>query len=249
MRIQALSWQAKAPKQQDSLLITDNKTVRVIQHKGVISNTYEFTDNFLVAVADGIASSPYSGLVSKKLLTLLAEHFKDNTICFQKLQNALNNHFSQEKYQGAGSTLALAYYHLDKNYFEIRHLGDSRVYYFDSKDNKWLKLTDDHTYLNELKQEIRLDDNKEYASIYDVLYHYFCIDNDNQISHFTPKIVPYNQGDYLLLCTDGVFDVLNCKKWLSPTEFELKDWLLSMQKLLQNNGAWDNITLVLVKCE
>lgn len=123
MRIQALSWQAKAPKQQDSLLISDSKTVRVIQHKGVISNTYKFTDNFLVAVADGIASSPYSGLVSKKLLTLLAEHFKDNTICFQKLQNALNNHFSQEKYQGAGSTLALAYYHLDKNILKFAIWG------------------------------------------------------------------------------------------------------------------------------
>lgn len=38
MKIQALTWQAKAPKQQDCLLITD--------HKALISNEYRFDDDF-----------------------------------------------------------------------------------------------------------------------------------------------------------------------------------------------------------
>lgn len=137
---------------------------------------------------------------------------------------------------------------MDKHCFELRHLGDSRIYYFNNLKQEWLKLTDDHTYLNELKQEISLDDTKQYASSYDILYHYFYIDDENVISHFSPQYLSFNQGDYLLLCTDGVHDVLDCKKWLLPTEVELKDWLLSMQKLLQKNGAWDNMTMILVAC-
>lgn len=248
MKIQTLAWQAKDPKQQDSLLITDHKTARLIQDKAVISNEYQFDDDFLLAVADGIASSLYSGLVSKKLLALLSEQFKNNTLSLQKLQDELNHHFSQEKYQGAGSTLAMVYYHLDKNYFELRHLGDSRIYYFNHLKKEWQKLTDDHTYLNELKQEIPFDDTQEYASSYDILYHYFCIEDENVIKSFPPQTLSFNQGDYLLLCTDGVHDVLDCDKWLSPTGMELKDWLLSMQKLLQKNGAWDNMTMILVAC-
>lgn len=81
--------------------------MRLIQHKAMISSEYQFDDDFLLAVADGIASSPYSGLVSKKLLALLSKQFKNNAISFQKLQDDLNNHFTQEKYQGAGSTLAM----------------------------------------------------------------------------------------------------------------------------------------------
>lgn len=95
--IQALTWQAKAPKQQDSLLITNGDSVRVIQHKALISNEYHFETDFVVAVADGIAGSPYSGQVSKKLLEQLAEQFH-TAISFNALQDDLNNHFTQEKY-------------------------------------------------------------------------------------------------------------------------------------------------------
>lgn len=244
--IQALTWQAKAPKQQDSLLIRNGESVRVIQHKALISKEYAFDGDFIVAVADGIASSPYSGMVSKKLLALLAEQFS-TTISFNALQDDLNHHFSQEKYQGAGSTLAMAYYHCHKKQFEIRHLGDSRVYYFNAQKKQWQCLTTDHTYLNELKKETSLDEHKQYASSYDILYHYFCVEHDNTIAYFEPQYIQLNQGDYLLLCTDGVHDVLACESWLLPSEYALKEWLMAMQKLLQKNKAWDNMTMILLK--
>lgn len=244
--IQALTWQAKAPKQQDSLLITNGDSVRVIQHKALISNEYHFETDFVVAVADGIASSPYSGQVSKKLLERLAKQFH-TAISFNALQDDLNNHFTQKKYQGAGSTLAMAYYHTTKSQFEIRHLGDSRVYYFNGQKKEWRCLTTDHTYLNELKKEQTLDENKEYASSYDILYHYFCIESENTITYFEPQFIQLNQGDYLLLCTDGVHDVLSCENWLLPNELSLKEWLMAMQKLLQKNHAYDNMTMILIE--
>lgn len=74
--IQALTWQAKAPKQQDSLLITNGDSVRVIQHKALISNEYHFETDFVVAVADGIASSPYSGITLTNIKTNLKVHSK-----------------------------------------------------------------------------------------------------------------------------------------------------------------------------
>lgn len=246
MKIQAISWQAQASKQQDSFLISNGDICRIIQNKAIISKTYDFNTNFIIAVADGIASSPYSGLISKKLLTLLAEQFNKNIISFQTLQDELNHYFSQGKYQGAGSTLAMAYYHAHENIFELRHLGDSRIYHFNHMKKQWCKLTHDHTYLNELTQEIQLDKNQQYASSYDILYHYFCID-DNQFSCFPSQNIQLNTGDYLLICTDGVHDVLDSEHWLLPYEMSTKQWLSSMYKLLQQHKAWDNMTMILMQ--
>lgn len=249
MIVQALTWRAKAPKQQDSLLMSNGDDIaRIISHNSLISHTYQFSQqDFILAVADGIASSPYSGLVSQKLLFLLDKQFKEQAISFQELQNQLNDYFIKEKYQGAGSTLAMVHYQTQHQYFEIRHLGDSRVYHFNKQNNQWTTLTQDHTYLNELKQEIPLDNNQEYASSYDILYHYFCIDDGYRISYFAPQYLKLNTGDYLLLCTDGVHDVLSCEYWLAPHTDDLKSWLIAMQKLLHSKGAWDNITMILLK--
>lgn len=248
MIVQALTWRAKAPKQQDSLLISNGDDIaRIISHESLISRPYQFyQQDFILAVADGIASSPYSGLVSQKLLFLLDKQFKQQAISFQALQNQLNDYFIKEKYQGAGSTLAMVHYQAQYQHFQIRHLGDSRVYHFNKQNNQWTALTQDHTYLNELKQEIPLDNHQEYASSYDILYHYFCIDDEYHISYFPPQYLTLNTGDCLLLCTDGVHDVLSCEHWLAPYTDDLKSWLIAMQKLLHSKGAWDNITMILL---
>ena len=58
------------------------------------------------------------------------------------------------------------------------------------------------------------------------------------------------QNDVLLVCTDGVHDVMECTEW--PTlkvDMELRTWLLEMKELLHLNQAYDNVSMILVRAK
>ena len=56
------------------------------------------------------------------------------------------------------------------------------------------------------------------------------------------------EGDALLICSDGVHDVLECNHWkpLMP-ETPLKTWLLNMKTALHQNHSFDNVSMILIR--
>jgi hypothetical protein len=62
--MQALTWRAKPPIQQDAILIGN----KVIQHDGLISKRYLYQkdDDWCAAVSDGISSSPKAEQLLKR---------------------------------------------------------------------------------------------------------------------------------------------------------------------------------------
>lgn len=61
--------------------------------------------------------------------------------------------FSNHRYDGTATTLALVYRLMDGNQVTIKYIGDSRVYHvYLQRDNQWQCLTQDRTVLNELKK-------------------------------------------------------------------------------------------------
>ncbi|ANB91547.1 hypothetical protein MOVS_05620 [Moraxella ovis] len=139
-QIQALTWRGGMPYQQDAVLVN----TKIYQHKSVISTLGE-CDEFCVAVADGVASSPKSGITSRTLLQLVQTMYDEQgAVDFGVLQCRLNAALADKAgFEGSSSTLVCAY--TDNVGVMMRHLGDSRAYLY--RDG-WHGLTQDHSFIN-----------------------------------------------------------------------------------------------------
>ncbi len=109
---------------------------------------------------------------------------------------------SRSEYSGMGCTVAMVF--IDGNNIQACHIGDSRVYVINKKEI--VQVTTDHSVVTELVQAGKM--SKEEARRSDL---------KNQLTQalgISSSVRPeYNQrqvkkGDILLLCTDGLWDML-----------------------------------------
>lgn len=137
--------------------------------------------------------------------------------------------FINHRYNGAATTLVV-YRLMDGNQVTIKYIGDSRVYL--QRDNQWQCLTQDHTVLNELKKSRWYPAIKDLASAYDTLSNWLQIDTMATIClpHNTTQTTKIEQGDYLLLCTDGIYDLIALTQWgFIDSDTHLTDWLNALK--------------------
>lgn len=247
--MQGLTWKARSKYQQDAILI-ENK---VFQHDGLISKLYSHskTELWCIAVADGISNSPAAEQAAYTVLKALTQNRKLEPYEAFIIQQYLVDQLANKKNSfGASSTLALIHHGTGQGFLTIQHLGDSRVYLLSQRDQKWHCLTRDHNYLEELRDSCELRAGENYASIYGALLQYFCADPLHEVMDFTTTEEYLTENDALLVCTDGVHDVMECMKW--PTlkaDMELRMWLLEMKELLDSKQAYDNASMVLVRAK
>ncbi len=247
--MQGLTWKARSKYQQDAILI-ENK---VIQHDGLISKLYSHSEKeqWSIAVADGISNSPTANKASYTVLKALTQNNELDQYKTSAIQQYLVDQLANQKSSfGASSTLALIYNNARQGFVTIQHLGDSRVYLFSQHDQKWHCLTRDYNYLEQLRENGEVRAGENYASIYDALLQYFCADPLHEVMDFTIAEEFLTQNDALLVCTDGVHDVMECTEW-SPlkVDMELRTWLLEMKELLNFKQAYDNVSMVLVRAK
>jgi len=247
--MQGLTWKARSKYQQDAILI-ENK---VIQHDGLISKLYSHSETELwcVAVADGISNSPTADQAAYTVLNALTQNRKLEQYQAFAIQQYLVDQLANQKCSmGASSTLALIHNDTRQGFVTIQHIGDSRVYLFSQHDQKWHCLTRDHNYLEQLRENGEVKEGENYASIYDALLQYFCADPLHEVMDFTIAEEFLTQNDVLLVCTDGVHDVMECTEWPSlKADMELRTWLLEMKELLHSKQAYDNVSMVLVRAK
>ena len=247
--MQGLTWKARSKYQQDAILI-ENK---VIQHDGVISKRYCHSEQekWCVAVADGISNSPTADKAAYTVLNALTQNREAGQYQALAIQQYLVDQLANQKSSfGASSTLALIYNDARQGFVKIQHIGDSRVYLFSQHDQKWHCLTRDDNYLEELRENGEVRAGENYASIYDALLQYFCADPLHEVMDFTIAEEFLTQNDALLVCTDGVHDVMECTEWPPLiVDMELRTWLLEMKELLHLKQAYDNVSMVLVRAK
>lgn len=244
-QIQAVTWRGGMAHQQDAVLIAP----KVYQHKGLMSRCYK-AKQFCAAVADGVSSSPYSALASRTLLKLTAAMYADSgAVDFAELQHQLNQALTDDQHVGASSTLVCAY--AMDNGVALKHLGDSRAYYYDR--TSWRCLTADHSFMNELKADGMVS-HDEYASCYGALMGYFSVDrmaDASTVEMASHRTLRLQAGECLLLCSDGFSEILDGRFLPMDNQVSLKDWLSdSINQIRQNKPKWplDNISAVLVRC-
>ena len=227
---------------------------------------------FCVAVADGVAQSnlsQYASLSAVKAVKKLWKNYQlnQNQSAFMSMQSIYEQIANApSKNRGAMTTLALAYRLNDRDEIVIKHVGDSRVYLQrddGQSQNGWRCITRDHNLLNQLvddnaETEGRAADFGEYnklgmATALYTITDYLTIDNDeisNPMPSYDSQILQVKAGDCLVVCSDGVHDLVSCEEWSTIDEqTDLQDWLKNLRKQIyvSQGRAYDNVTVIVIR--
>ena len=148
--------------------------------------------------------------------------------------------------KGMGTTVVVV--KLEEDNAMIAHVGDSRMYLI--RKNKITQITKDHTVVEEY---IRLG----LLTLQEALYH----PNRHMLSRalgvsydidVDVADIQIAEGDIIILCTDGLTNMLSEKEILSaitelmPSPEKITDRLIT---LANNHGGIDNITVITICIE
>ena len=146
--------------------------------------------------------------------------------------------------KGMGTTIILAW--IIDNKIHLVWCGDSRAYIF-NKDSGLRRISKDHSYVQQLVDAGKLDEESAFNH-----------PNSNIITRClgdyrgkaNPEYKSYilSQGDYVLLCTDGLCGICRDEKILEVFNTNSEDIEVCKQQLISdalNAGGYDNVTVAL----
>ncbi|PID56687.1 serine/threonine protein phosphatase [candidate division KSB3 bacterium] len=150
-------------------------------------------------------------------------------------------------YRGMGTTLTAAV--LKGNMLYYGHVGDSRLYLIRSGSRSIQQLSKDHTLVNKFIEEGKLTTEEAAQEDSNVLSQ--ALGAVPKIHVETGEYGPLEAGDLLLLCSDGLSDLV--------ADAKIRDIILGSPGLddacrrliakANQNGGQDNITVVLIAAE
>ena len=268
----AITFQGNASNglQQDAFFFVDD----YYQEALGITPVRQCDGAFCVAVSDGVAESnlsQYASLKTVKTVKQLWQNYLENSnqspvMDISKIYEKVAT--LPKRFYGASATLALVYRAFAKDNHPhssvvIKHIGDSRVYHFSANTKTWRCLTRDHNLLNQLIDEKAGNENRpvdfsEYnqvgmASPLYALTDCLIADSDldnNPMPTFDSQTLKVSSDDCLVVCTDGVHDLVPCEEWQSIDKHtDLQVWLKQLRKQIyaSEGRAYDNATAILVK--
>ena len=261
----AITFQGNASnnRQQDAFFFIDD----YYQERLGVTVVKSISPPFCLAVSDGVASSNYSQHCSKAVVKSIK-----SLIDRQQPLNAINIHnvISETKHSakryGAAATLAMLEVKSEQGGIQgkITHVGDSRVYRLTSGSSQWECLTRDQNLLNDLiDEQIQAEGRQAQMSDYNqagmagMLYgitECFSLSTKDGFNAEAPQnevtTIEINTGDSLVVCTDGIHDLVPSDEWgLIDEHTDLQKWLLALKtQVYQSEGkAYDNGTAIVVR--
>lgn len=191
----------------------------------------------LVSVADGVGGYPYGKETSEKVnRMLLSEPFEKD---LKDMVETINNNICEKEEHGYTTISALKI--TGKSRGSIVSVGDSRVYR--GRGTEWTCLTRDDS----MREFFGVFYSKEEARKRSYLT--ACIGMNRQ--EICQRDIFLKEGDWYLLCTDGVYDSIfewNLNKFTSPVT-EPGECMLEFLKRLCSLGGFikDNATIVVIE--
>ena len=235
--------------------VTDNGIVRSMnQDTYVISKSDKY---LVVAVCDGMggekAGDVASGITASDFADSCLLEIKNNTNINSVLINACkvaNSHvyglsLSNPDYSGMGSTLVGGIISRD-GACSIVNVGDSRAYYISRRQKKITRITKDHSYVQCLVDRgIITPAEAKYHKLRNAIT--MAVGTEAHIDPDCYK-VKLSGGDVLLLCSDGVHNVIEDNELLEIVLEHTKEELIcrAIVNLALYRGAPDNITVCTV---
>ena len=201
--------------------------------------------HFIVGVADGISNSNRSEKASKLAMQLLSKIESLSRQTIYDLQSSLSAELAED-YFGSATTFVAAEIDQITRKAKILSVGDSRAYLIDTQGN-WQQITQDHSILSELLADFLDKKEDDFATIYGGVSS--CLVAD--YSEFQDKIfyqeTEIQQGESLLLCSDGLTDGLSAevreKIWKQYDND--KSRLTVCRKLIAKQGFYDDLSVII----
>ncbi|MGI6451993.1 MAG: Stp1/IreP family PP2C-type Ser/Thr phosphatase [Syntrophomonadaceae bacterium] len=211
-------------------------------------------DKGLFAVCDGMGGHKGGEVASRLAVEViernLADTSSDDVVLALNLAIKVANRLIWQKgrenpdWHNMGTTITAAV--IKDNRLIISHIGDSCLFLI--RDGLINKLTKDHTLAEQMMKVGLLGANETYSSTYDhILTRALGVDEEVEIDNIETDI---NHGDIILICSDGLTDMLDREEILEIIQ-KYKDDLNGMAKGLLDQalvrGGHDNITVILVR--
>lgn len=197
--------------------------------------------HFIMGVADGISNSNRPEKASKLAMQLLSQMESISRQTIYDLQSSLSAELAED-YFGSATTFVAAEIDQITRKAKILSVGDSRAYLIDAQ-----QITQDHSILSELLADFPYKKEEEFATIYGGVSS--CLVAD--YSEFQDKIfyqeIEIQQGESLLLCSDGLTDGLSAevreKIWKQYDND--KSRLTVCRKLIAKQGFYDDLSVII----
>ncbi|MDP2829938.1 MAG: protein phosphatase 2C domain-containing protein [Sulfuricellaceae bacterium] len=221
-----------------------------------------------VLLADGMGGHEGGEIASRIAVQSTMEHFKkplenhwrelewtrnisDNVL---KLYAAVS-HANQAVYEmaqehpeleGMGTTLLAAHFH--GNRATLAHIGDSRIYLW--RNEKLTQLTVDHTLeQQQLKSDEPLPILADNPAMHGILTRALGVD---PVVEVDMREVGLADGDLILLCSDGCYDMLPADEMPMTLKQHQNDPEALAQQLIRHandNGGYDNLSVITIKIQ
>ncbi len=200
--------------------------------------------HFIVGVADGISNSNRPEKASKLAMKLLSQMESISRQTIYDLQSGLSAELAED-YFGSATTFVAAEIDQITRKAKILSVGDSRAYLIDTQ-GKWQQITQEHSILSELLADFPDKKEEDFATIYGGVSS--CLVAD--YSEFQDKIfyqeIEIQQGESLLLCSDGLTDGLSVevreKIWKQYDND--KSRLTVCRKLIEKQRFYDDLSAI-----
>lgn len=263
----AITFQGNASNnlQQDAFFFLDNWYQ---ENLGMMAVT-PVVSPFCLAVSDGVASSNYSQHCSRAVVKAIRRLWNDQkSVSSDGIHQLINQAKHSSKREGAAATLAMIVCELNNDgtvKATITHVGDSRVYKLPKGEAQWQCLTRDHNLLNEMIDEQAQKQDRQAAfadynlegmagSLYIITECFALTAGDSYLSSEAPEgnscKIEINSGDCILVCTDGIHDLVPSQEWQPVSiETDLQKWLITLKDQVYDSdgNAYDNGTAILVR--
>ncbi len=185
-------------------------------------------------VVDAFARGLPAAATAEERLSMVVQ--RANREIHSRSQNEIEN-------AGMGTTVTAAY--LDADAIVLAHVGDSRAYLL--RDGELTRLTEDHSLVEELLRGGKLTEEQALDHPQrSVITRALGIEPIVEIDTWTYPVRP---GDVVLLCSDGLTDMLP-EQQIEETLVEAPDLSTAADLLIDaanDAGGRDNITVVLFR--
>ena len=244
----------KRKSQQDSVFVPDiQKTMKGDKPR------------FLCVLSDGMGGLSSGDLASKTVVSTLSKEYyegiwntdeKISRAYFVDKANIINEEIlditdASGNHAKTGATMIAA--EVNGNEFSFVNIGDSRIYFF--RDGKPFQLTHDQNYLSRLMGmvaagEISEEEARSHPKREALIS--FCGIDELKLIETNVKPIELKDNDIILLCSDGLYRLLNEQEMLTIIDSAEDDMSMAAYRLTQaanmkNHRGQDNTSVIVIK--
>ena len=209
-------------------------------------------------VADGMGGHKAGEIASHMVRDIVVSSFSKNKDSIDRKKDVLKlvkksieeantktylKSIENKEYKGMGTTITLAYIY--KNEIYLGHVGDSRAYLI--RNGEINQITEDHSYVNQLIKSGSI--TKEEGKTHPKRNMITRAVGTSSIIEIDLIVKGYNKNDILVLCSDGLFNMVSDIQILEKfkSEEDIEKACEELVEMANNKGGLDNITVLAMK--